>query len=227
MKSLCIVDTCSLIYLSDIKLANRSLHQWLWSEFEVRYSSAVRDEIERHKQKINSRDRQNRKWGKYVWKVRGISTCEQALFGKPYERYRIDECKRCRQPVIIKLPLYTPDLSSTDDRGERQNSCVALDAVIQDNKYNQVIFLTDDRRAIRNYVKPVFRIFPLGSIWTSLDFTLYLFMRHRKRIPLDALLNVMRDINAQHTNEESSKVIQRLTDYQKRAKEIEQTLKRI
>lgn len=41
MKPLCIVDTNSLIYLSEITIRNRSLHRWLWDEFRVAYSRTV------------------------------------------------------------------------------------------------------------------------------------------------------------------------------------------
>ena len=54
MKPVCIVDTCSLINLSDVQLARRSLHSWLWDEFEVRYSKAVLKEIEDNKGKMGS-----------------------------------------------------------------------------------------------------------------------------------------------------------------------------
>ena len=40
-KTLCIADTCSLIYLSDIELMRKPLFLWLFDEFDVVYSDFV------------------------------------------------------------------------------------------------------------------------------------------------------------------------------------------
>ena len=63
-------------------------------------------------------------------------------------------------------------------------------------KHRQVIFLTDDVRAVRDYVAPVFETFPLGHIWSSHDFVLYLFLRHRRRISPKEAKAALRDVNA-------------------------------
>ena len=90
--------------------------------------------------------------------------------------------------------LFQPDLDSSEDRGERHNCCVALDAVIGDQR--QVVFLTDDSYAIRDYVAPVFDVFPLWYIWSSCDFILYLFLRHRRHITQDTIRVALKDIAA-------------------------------
>jgi len=231
-KPLCVVDACSLILLSEIELAGRSLHRWLWDEFNVRYSQAVWEEIKRHAAKMGRDAKAIKKNGeKYVKRLPTITSCENALFGPPfYRRIQIRQCNKCRQPVF-ELRLFSPDLASERDRGERHNCCTALNAVMR-GEHKQVIFLTDDIHAIRDYVAPVFETFPLGHIWSSHDFVLYLFMRHRERIPQDKAKAVLRDVNAKvagsgfsgHSVNAQQKWIRRLREYHRKIERIDQVL---
>ncbi len=91
-------------------------------------------------------------------------------------------------------------------------------------KYSQTIFLTDDIRANRDYVKHVFESFPLGVVWSSLDFVVYLFTKHRNRIPLDQAINTLRDINAQDGLLEVGKSASRLTEYRSKLNYIDKVL---
>ena len=100
---------------------------------------------------------------------------------------------QCKRPFLSAQP-FMPNLDSPKDRGERHNCCVALAAVMGDQQ--QVIFLTDDVTAVRDYVDPVFQTLPLGHVWSSFDFALYLFIRHRSRVPQDGIKAVLRDIVA-------------------------------
>lgn len=232
MKPLCIVDTSSLIYLSEITVAHRSLHRWLWDEFKVTYSTAVWDEISRHFDKMGKDARAIKQNGRdYVWRLPTVTSYERALFSQPFER-RVETgyCKRCRRPFLTKQP-FTPDVLRQEDRGERHNCCVALDAVMS-GQHRQVIFLTDDYRAIRDYAGPVFEIFPLGSIWSAHEFVLYLFVRHRKRFSRAEVESVLRDVtahaaasgSASHTQQAQQEWIQRLRMYFRKVGKIEQVL---
>lgn len=226
MKALCIVDTCSLINWQEVELGKRTLYSWLRDEFEVQYSRAVWDEIRQHRHQIESRVIR-RRGEDFVWEYSAISTCERALF-TPFISRTVEAgiCRQCGQ-TIWREQAFTPDLTDTRDRGERYNCCIALD-IVRTGTYRQVVFLTDDRRAIQSYVTPVFETFPLGQIWTSLDFVLYLFMRHRSRIPLNEVMDVLRDVNAQAaTGQESPKIARRLTIYQKKAQRIDCVLAQI
>jgi len=235
VKPLCIVDTCSLIYLSEITVANRSLHRWLWDEFNVTYSPAVWDEIGRHFGKMGKDARTIKRNGEhYVWALPTMTSCEKALFSRPFERQiETGYCKRCRRPFLNKQP-FTPDVQRQEDRGERHNCCVALNAVMS-GRHRQVIFLTDDYRAIRDYVGPVFEIFPLGNIWSTHDFVLYLFVRHRRRFPRDEVENALRDVTAHaagsgfasHTQQAQQVWIQRLGMCFRKVEKIERVLSQI
>jgi len=235
VKPLCIVDTCSLIYLSEIELAGRHLHRWLWEEFNVGYSQAVWDEIKRHTAKMGQDARSIKRNGKkYVEELPTASSCENALFGPPFYRsIQTGQCRQCRRPFFGRVE-FQPNLASEKDRGERHNCCIALDAVMAGGQ-RQVIFLTDDVRAIRDYVRPVFETFPLGHIWSSHDFVLYLFVRHRKRIPQDKAKAALRDVNARaagsgfsgQPTDAQQKWMRRLREYQGQVERIDQVLSRI
>lgn len=166
MKPVCIVDTCSLINLSGVQLARRSLHRWLWDECEVRYSKAVLKEIENNRGKMGSRE-SRRNWRRYLWPYGAITTCERTLFSSFTRWVEAGQCRRCNQ-VIWQEQSLRPDLDNSQDRGERHNCCVSLNIVRDGNFRRQVIYLTDDQRAVRDYVRPVFDVFPLGTIWSSL-----------------------------------------------------------
>ena len=226
MKPVCIADTSSLINLSDVQLARRSLHKWLWDEFEVRFSKAVLEEIGRHKKDMG-RDGSRRQWEKHVWSYNTIRTCERTLFSSLTRRVEVGRCRRCNQR-IWREQRFKPDLDNPQDRGERHNCCVSLNIVRDGNFRRQVIYMTDDQRAIRDYVRPVFDVFPLGTIWSSLDFVLYVFVRHRPRIAFDEVLTTLRDVNAKGVGGgQPPTLVRRLTAYNERAKYINRVLAQI
>lgn len=235
MKPLCIVDTCSLIYLSEIELAGRSLHRWLWDEFNVTYSQSVWDEIERNARKMGRDARAIKRNGeRFVSGLSKITAYENALFGPPFVRNeQVGICRTCKRPEFQRRQIQV-NLAADEDKGERHNCCVSLDIVVR-GEHRQVIFLTDDRTAIRKYVSPVFEVFPLGHIWLSHDFVLYLFTRHRKRITLNEAELVLRDVNAKaassgfsgHSHQAQQEWMQRLREYMRKAARINEVLSRI
>ena len=226
MKYLCIADTSSLINLSGLRLASSSLHKWLWKEFEVRYSQVVLNEIRVQKQKMGS-DKSRRRWDNYVWKYSAIPTCERVLFKPPLSRtVPSRKCKECKQ-TIWRTEQFCPDLADREDKGERHNCCITLNAVVE-GKHSQAIFLTDDFSAISDYAGSFFSTFPICQTWSSLDFVLYLFLRHRrrKRIQLNEVEAVLRDVNAKCPGNASTKA-GRLTTYYKKVHQINDVLNRI
>ena len=235
MKVLCIVDTCSLIYLSEIELANKSLHRWLWDEFDVTYSRAAWNEIQNQMGKMGQSERGfKREWSQHIWRLSTMPTCESALFAPPFFReIETRMCGQCKRPFWKSQP-FEPDLDREEDRGERHNCCVALDAILTKH-CQQIIFLTDDDRAIRDYVAPVFDVFPLGSIWSSHDLVLYLFMRHRRHIPQKAAKNAIQDVVAKATQalrgqpeervqKAKSKWMKKHAAYQRKVERVDQVL---
>ncbi len=189
-KSLCIVDTSSLINSSEVLLGGRTLDKWLWDEFEIKYSKTVLEEFQQGRNRGNSR----RKWEEHVWPLPAVSTYERILF-QSLQREVEYPCKRCSR-VLSRKESFAVDFDETRDRGERHNCCIALDA-IKTGRYPQVTFLTEDFHAVRDFAKYFFDTFPLGNIWSLLDFITYLFLRHYNRITLEDVENALRSANAQ------------------------------
>ena len=226
-QSLCIVDTCSLVYLNNIELARKPLQKWLWEEFEIKYSEVILNEFWSFRKKVSFREN----WEDYVWRFPSMEAYERAVFSlhqKKVSRY----CSHCGQ-ISWEYKPFIPNLTEDKDKGERHNCCLTLYAVLEGD-YSQIIFLTDDLQAIRDYATYFFDLFPLGSIWSLLDFIIYLFIRYHKNISLEDTKNALRDVNtgpytAQANdeesqddvrNKESSKKRRRLMTYYNKAERI-------
>jgi hypothetical protein len=221
-KFLCIIDTCSLVYLKDIQMAGRPLHKWLWSEFDVQFSAVVLDELRSFKQKLGFRYN----WKDHVRDSSMISNYERAIFSSYQRIIEEGKCKHCRQ-ILWKNDTFKPNLAETKDRGERHNCCVALDAILN-GKYTQVVFLSDDLRALRDYAQYFFDIFPLGNIWTLFDFITYLFTKYYGTITLNDAQDALRSVNSQDERDrDSEKKRQQLKVYNRRLERIAQVLSQI
>lgn len=231
MSFLCIADASSLIYMKELQLSRRSLHRWLWDEFDVKFSQVIWGEMENNLHHLDDDRRWFRRNGaRSVYQMRAIDTWERALFSPPlYRKVQGAKCRRCGQVAWAKQE-FTPNLDEPEDRGERHNCCVALAALASD-RYKQVIFLTDDLRGVRDYADDVFNTFPLGQIWSSMDFVTYLFLRHRGRILLEEVRGVLRDINAigtaNVTPEERARRTLRLTNYYSKIDKIHSVLSQL
>jgi len=228
-KTLCIADTCSLIYLSDIELMKKPLYSWLFNEFDVAYSDFVwNKELKPQLGRLTDKIRKKLTRGG-VNKPRLVNQSqEEALFGSFYRMEYVGVCSRCSQP-ISKHKLVNINLQSDTDRGERHNCVIALDTV-RSGEHRQVIYLTDDYKAARNYVHPIFEIFPLGNVWSSYDFVLYLFVRYYfLRIHIDDIKKSLRDITAKALGSAKAQGISKKTEliWQKRFITYSQKVDRI
>lgn len=206
MKSvLCLVDTCSLIYMRDIEVRNKALRLWLWDEFYVKVSEEICTEIQRHRDLAGGGI---------------INRCNRSKWSF---NISVDRLER------TFLEPFGFDVESTKNRGERHNCCVALDAVMR-GEHRHVIFLTDELRAIdpeRNgLLRRLFEAFPIGCIWSSLDFILYLFIRQRKRFPKLLAEAALRTVNAR-IGGRPEVAQKRLVEYNRRLGQIESTLSQL
>ncbi|HYT40946.1 MAG TPA: hypothetical protein VEP90_01250 [Methylomirabilota bacterium] len=220
-KALCIVDTCSLVYMDGVELVRKPLQKWLWEEFNVRYSEAVLNELTPFQEKMSVQEN----WEKYMWRFPNIGKYESAIFSSHQKKIADVYCNRCKQ-TTWKYTMFTPSLLEDKDRGERHNCSLVLHAILEGH-CSQVIFLTDDLRAQRDYTAYFFDVFPIGTVWSLLDFITYLFLRHRNEMSLEDVRSALRDVNAvrgttgtkngqQHKNiqyEESEKKVRRLKMY--------------
>ena len=168
----CVPDTSSLIYLRDIEIVGRNARLWLWDEFDVRVGSTIMQETARHPDLMQ---------GQLKKKL------QRSVMSLRLHQYKMEQ--GFMEPLDISLgPL--------DDLGERSNCSVALTSVIR-NETRQVIFLIDELRIMRpdtGFVKCLFDCYPIGLVWNSLDFLLYLYLRHM-RFPYRAAENAIQIVN--------------------------------
>lgn len=115
------------------------------------------------------------------------------------------------------LELY---IDPTDkNKGERKNCQVSLQLVIQ-RLACQVIFLTDELRIVRTgFIKHAFDAYPIGQVWSSLDFVLYLYLKH-KRFDYETAEAIIQDVNSMIGGKDED-MLNRLSVYLKRLGVIE------
>jgi hypothetical protein len=192
----CLPDTNSLIHLRGVIVANRSACLWLWDEFEVQISDEIPQEL------------QNNAARNPDLEVREIARKVPASVVALKADLQLTE--RCfLHPIGVEF-------DDDYDLGERKNTQLAFQSIAQ-NQARQTIFLTDERKALEpetGFVYRVFNNYPLGIIWNSMDFLLYLYFRH-KRIQFQEAEDALREVNGRMLGKPEV-MAQRLTTYNKR-----------
>ena len=210
---LCIPDTNSLIHMRDINVANKKLWLWLWEEFDVKLSETICDELRDHPNLTDS----------------GMeSKCRKSIWGF---REKKNTLKKLEEVFVQHFNIK---MRGRKNKGECHNCCVALDAVLS-GTYRQVIFLTNELKTTDpNREGPLFKVFeslPIGKIWSSLDFVLYLFARHPNLFRFQVAGDVLRDVNGRMGGSRSGGGMnapeKRLTHYNGKLKKIGETLSQL
>ena len=189
-----------------IRVARKDLGLWLWREFTVKVSDKIIEDIQRPRKYRPGLDVQRKCTGSN-WRFQNqIDRLENAFI----------------------QPFY-PNVEEDKNKGELHNCCVALEAILS-GKHRQVIFLTDEIHSTnpskKGFIYNIFDTYPIGEIWSSLHFILYLFLRHRREFPLYEARNVLRDVNLRMCGKEE--VVQdRLLTFDKKLKQIERTLSQL
>jgi hypothetical protein len=164
---ICIPDTNTLIRLASIEILRRGAHLWLWDEFEVKVGNEIPHEA------------------RYLGQIKG--KLNQSIIQLPYELAKMETI------FLGLLGLYVDPTNK--NLGERKNCQVALQLVTQ-KLACQVIFITDEIRIVETgFLKDVFKSYPIGHIWNSLDFILYLYLKH-KRFDYETAKLIIRDVNS-------------------------------
>ncbi|MYC76375.1 hypothetical protein F4X10_11480 [Candidatus Poribacteria bacterium] len=207
---LCIPDTNSLIHMRDIDVANKKLWLWLWEEFDVQLSEAICNELHDHPD-LNDTGMEN-KCKKSVWSFRGQES----------------KLKKLEEAFVQHFDIK---LNGNENQGECHNCCVALDAILS-GRYRQVIFLTNELKTTDpkrdGSLFRVFNNFRIGEIWSSLDFVLYLFARHRNRFHSQIAEAALKDINGRIGGKTKNDVpAKRLRCYNSKLKKINETLSQL
>lgn len=200
--TICVPDTNSLIHLRNVIVMNRDACLWLWDEFEIKVAEKIRDEI---------RDKNAHNPALKVGSIDGKLT--KSITGLDFNLELMEKC------FLEKFAIeFKPDR----DLGERNNSQVALQLIVKGNAQN-VIFLTDELKCVRKnegFVWKIFESYPIGTIWNSLDFLLYLYFRH-KRFLYDQALDAIRNVN-QKIGGKDAEIQNRLVKYSKSLKLIQE-----
>lgn len=209
---LCIPDTNSLIHMRDINVANKKLWLWLWEEFDVRLSETICDELRDHPDLTDSG--MENKCRKSVWSF----------------REKKNTLKKLEEVFVQHFDIK---LRGKENQGECHNCCVALDAILS-GTYRQVVFLTNELKTTDSKRDgSLFRVFnnlPIGNIWSSLDFVLYLFARHRNRFRFQIAEGALKDINGRMGGRHNFKhnvPTERLTCYKRKLKKIDESLSQL
>lgn len=202
----CLPDTTSLIHLRDIIISGRDARLWMWDEFEVKVSDEIQREVDRHRTR-HLAGRHRLMPGQLGGKISRSS--ETLLLGlEPMEQSFLE-------PLGFSLNPH-------DDLGER-HSCQLGIQLITRNAARLVIFLTDELKIMREnigFVKVLFDTYPIGMVWNSLDFLLYLHLRHPNRFLYTQAEAVIRDVNILIGGTTHVQV-DRLANYTKRLRHID------
>lgn len=192
----CLPDTNSLIHLRGVIIANKSACLWLWDEFEVQISDEIPQELQN-----NAARNPDLVVREIARKVPGSVVALKA---------DLQLTERCfLKPIGVEF-------DNNRDLGERKNTQLAFQSIAR-NLTRQTIFLTNERKAVdpnTGFVYKTFSNYPLGVIWNSLDFLLYLYFRH-KRILLEHAADAMRQVNLRMGGQ-AEVAGKRLTAYTKR-----------
>lgn len=202
---ICVPDTNALVHLRSVSVAGRDACLWLWDEFEVR----VGDQIPREVQNMAGNKMAP---GQIGGKLRSsVVQLDHALA-------RMEGC--FLEPLGIRF-------AADEDMGERMNSQLALQLMAR-NSARHIIFLTDELKIMRpniGFVWKVFNTYPIGLVWNSLDFLLYLFFRHARFLYQQAE-DAIRDMNIKIGGNTEARLA-RLTDYNRRLSSIHTARQRL
>ena len=176
----CVVDTSILRHWQSLELEGRPLEDWLWREFDVKASEVVLREVEMQRP---------------YWKSSShFRKIERLVRESLFPVAQVDEVEKALLSDFVDKNL----INSPKSKGERHNVCVSVIAVEQ-CKFAHTIFLTDDLQAITGFIASAFNTYKAGCIWTSYDFILFLYLKHRRELPLLAAQNILRDLTANIT----------------------------
>ena len=153
-KAACVLDTCSIINLDNIKLARKDILYYMRRDFNVRVCQTIREELQQHKNLLSKRQE--------------ITYWRRFLSKQTYTpRTLIDD-----RTVIGPFYSAPPTTFGVRDKGEHGNARVALELLLT-KTIGHAVFVTDDEKASNAFLKPMQQAFPGINLWTSVDVILY------------------------------------------------------
>lgn len=192
-KAVCVLDTCSIINLDDIQLARNDVLYYMRCFFDVRVCGTIREELQRHKDRVTSRE---------------ASYWNSFLSSATYNPIVLTDDSTVVGPFYSNIPA---SFDGSDDAGERGNARVALELLIT-RTAGHAIFVTDDEKACNAFLQTLRRSFPGVHIWNSADVILHLgsVLLKEKKTSYENIRDALRDVYAS-----SAKKWQQINDKEK------------
>lgn len=181
-KTVCVVDTCSIIYLDGIHLGRNSILKYLRTDFNVFVSDSIKRELIKHRAKLNSREATY--WHRF-------------LSNKVYRPEVITDDLKCLGPFYDSIPHSFGEKGA----GERDNSKVSIELLLT-KKAGHVVFITDDIKAQNAFLSSIENVFPGIKLWTSKDVIYYLggILLKEKKVIYNDVWGALRDVNIKWKN---------------------------
>ncbi len=177
-KAACVLDTCSIINLDNVVLAQRDILYYVRCFFDVRVCQTIREELQRHMDRESNQEISY--WNSFLSKqtyLPTILTDDRNIIG----------------------PFYSNPPATFDDRnrGERGNARVALELLLT-RTIGHAIFVTDDKNASNAFLESMRQSFPGIHLWTSVDVILYVgaVLLKERRAEFDHVKEALRAVYA-------------------------------
>ncbi len=181
-KTVCVVDTCSIIYLDDINLGRNSILKYLRTDFNVFVSESIKKEFIKHKAKLNSREATY--WQRFLSK-------------KEYLPEVTKDDLKCLGPFYDSIHHSFGEKVA----GEREIAKVSIELLFT-KKAGHVVFITDDIKAQNAFLSSIGSVFPGFKLWTSKDVIYYLggILLKEKKVIYNDVWGALRDVNIKWKN---------------------------
>jgi hypothetical protein len=177
-RTACIIDTSSIINLDDIQLARQDVLFYLRCFFDVRVCGTIRDELERHRNLVSSRE---------------VSYWPRFLSSRRYAPNVLIDDRSVIGPFYTSAPLF----DGVENAGEYGNARVALELLLTE-QIAHTLFITDDQRACNSFLALMQGAFPGIKLWSSADVILYLgaVFLNQKKVRFEDVRSALRDVYA-------------------------------
>lgn len=177
-RAVCVLDTCSIINLDDIVLANRDILYYMRRFFDVHVCQTIREELQRHADLVSSRE---------------TSYWNSFLSSRTHSPSKLTD----DQNVIGPFYSTPPATFGAKDAGEHGNARVALELLLT-SKIGHAVFVTDDQKASNAFLNSMRRSFPGVNVWTSADVILYVgaVLLKERKANFEAVRIALRDVYA-------------------------------
>jgi hypothetical protein len=206
MTAHCIIDTCSCICLSNSEFNQNTLLHYLHGAVKIIYSNEIHIEL---------RDHRDKNLPAFIFDQR-MRTRTLKFATEDYERRMLGKVLPSRQ--------------EKGDKGEVDNFLLSVDQ-IHHLKISSVVFITDDKKALRGILSEWLKSFPAISVWTSFEVVLFLYAENvipSKDIAIEKIQDIISFTAppvGQRTNKTAQELISLKQEYSNRINKISSLLK--